>query len=556
MQPFGVGPAPARIMIVGEYWSPDDERACQPFQGSVGAELGRMLHEAGVMVSECYMTNVVNARPGNNDIGSWIAAKKKDITPRHVSLDGKWVMPIVQEGVERLWREIELVSPNVILALGNLALWTLTGAWGALKWRGSQLHAQKRLLSTPIPLKVIPTIHPRAVISQWEHRAASVNDIKRVAKECGSRVYSNQPAWSFLVRPNFHQAYTSLNTLLSRASSSPTPLWIDFDLETRAGHIACAGLSWTLNDAICIPFMCVENKEGYWNIEEEAMLVHKIYKLLTHPNVNVRGQNLLYDAQYTYRHWHFVPRVKQDTMISHHTLFAGLPKRLDYQASLYCDHYIYWKDDGKTWTKELSEDQLWRYNCIDCVRTREVGEVELKSIEDMGLQPVEDFQQSLFWPVLRAMQLGVRIDTKRRAALAMELQDELSRREEFFIEVLGHPLNPRSSPQMAKLFYTDLNIPPIYTRPKKGQPPHLTCDEEALQKIKQKEPILIPLIDIILQYRQIGVFLSTFILMPLDQDQRMRCSYNICGTETYRFSSSQNAFGSGGNLQNLPKGDE
>jgi uracil-DNA glycosylase len=556
MQPFGVGPAPARIMIVGEYWSPDDERACQPFQGSVGAELGRMLHEAGVMASECYMTNVVNARPGSNDINSWIAAKKKDITPRHVSLDGKWVMPIVQEGVERLWREIELVSPNVILALGNLSLWALTGAWGALKWRGSQLHAQKTIAATPIPLKVIPTIHPRAVLSQWEHRAAAVNDIKRVAKECGSRVYSNQPAWSFLVRPSFHQAYSTLNTLLSRASSSPTPIWIDFDLETRAGHIACAGLSWTLNDAICIPFMCVENKEGYWNIEEEAMLVHKIYKLLTHPNVNVRGQNLLYDAQYTYRHWHFVPRVKQDTMISHHTLFAGLPKRLDYQASLYCEHYIYWKDDGKTWTKELSEDQLWRYNCIDCVRTREVGEVELKSIEEMGLQPVEDFQQSLFWPVLRAMQLGVRIDTKRRAALAMELQDELSRREEFFIEVLGHSLNPRSSPQMSKLFYTDLNIPPIYTRPKKGQPPHLTCDEEALQKIKQKEPILIPLIDVILQYRQIGVFLSTFILMPLDQDQRMRCSYNICGTETYRFSSSQNAFGSGGNLQNLPKGDE
>jgi len=52
------------------------------------------------------------------------------------------------------------------------------------------------------------------------------------------------------------------------------------------------------------------------------------------------------------------------------------------------------------------------------------------------------------------------------------------------------------------------------------------------------------------------VFLSTFIMMPLDQDSRMRCSYNICGTETYRFSSSKNAFGSGGNLQNLPKGDE
>ena len=302
--------------------------------------------------------------------------------------------------------------------------------------------------------------------------------------------------------------------------------------------------------------MCVENKEGYWPIEQEAVIVHWIYRVLTHPNAKIRGQNLLYDAQYTYRHWHFVPRVAQDTMISHHTLFAGLPKRLDYQASLYCDHYIYWKDDGKTWTADVGEDQLWSYNCIDCVRTREVGEVSQASIDNLGLQSQANFMQAMFWPVLRAMQLGVRIDLKRRTALAMELQEELARREEFFIDLLGHPLNPRSSPQMAKLFYTDLGLPPIMSRAKKGVPAHVTCDEEALLKIKSKEPLIGPLVDVILQHRQIGVFLSTFVSMPLDQDNRMRCSYNICGTETYRLSSSKNAFGSGGNLQNLPKGAE
>jgi DNA polymerase I-like protein with 3'-5' exonuclease and polymerase domains len=332
--------------------------------------------------------------------------------------------------------------------------------------------------------------------------------------------------------------------------------WVDFDLETRAGHIACAGISWSLEDAICIPLMCVEDRAGYFALEEEAAIVYELYRLLTHPKVKVRGQNLLYDAQYTYRHWHFVPRVAQDTMISHHTMFAGLRKSLDFQASVYCDHYVYWKDDGKTWTHDVGEDQLWAYNCMDCVRTREVGEVELASIKDLDMEDVEAFQQALFWPVLRAMQLGVRIDLATRTRLAMELQEALAEREQFFVDVLGHPLNPRSSSQMAKLFYNDFGIPPIYSRAKKGVPAHVTCDEEALLKIKQKEPLVAPIIDVILQYRQIGVFLSTFITMPLDQDNRMRCSYNICGTETYRFSSAKNAFGSGGNLQNLPKGDE
>jgi len=35
----------------------------------------------------------------------------------------------------------------------------------------------------------------------------------------------------------------------------------------------------------------------------------------------------------------------------------------------------------------------------------------------------------------------------------------------------------------------------------------------------------------------------------------MRCSFNIAGTETFRFSSSENAFGTGTNLQNIPSGN-
>ena len=203
-----------------------------------------------------------------------------------------------------------------------------------------------------------------------------------------------------------------------------------------------------------------------------------------------------------------------------------------------------------------TEDDLWAYNCKDCVNTREIGEKELSAIKQMGLEEVEAFQQAFFWPVLKAMQIGVRIDKKERNLFAMELQEEIERREEFFKNVLGHPLNPASPVQMTKLFYTDLGITPIMSRAKKGIPAHVTCDDEALGKIMKKEPITIPLIRAIQEYRSLGVFLSTFVMAPLDKDDRMRCSYNICGTETYRLNSSKNAFGSGTNLQNVPMGGE
>lgn len=351
------------------------------------------------------------------------------------------------------------------------------------------------------------------------------------------------------------------STQKNRSGDSKTTegIWVDFDLETRAGHIACAGLSWSRTDAISIPFMCQESREGYWNEEEEAIILQKLYQVLTHENVRVRGQNLLYDCQYTYRWWHFAPRVAQDTMISQHTLFCILPKSLAFQASMYADWYVYWKDEGKTWQTGMGEKQLWGYNCLDCVYTREVGEVEQQTIRGFGLEAIEAFQQKLFWPVLKAMNRGLRVDIKARSDLALKLMQEIAKREQYFIDILGHPLNTSSPKQMIQLFYTDLQQQAVMSRAKKGAPAHITCDDEALTKIGQRELILKPLVEAIADIRTLGVLLSTFVNAKLDIDGRMRCSFNIAGnTEgrgapaTYRLSSSQNAFDSGANLQNIP----
>ena len=553
---FGTGPTDAKIMLVGECFTREEELAGEAFLGQAGIELNKMLHEAGIMRSECYTTNLINSRPPFDDIGSYVAFKKKDIKSNYTPLRDLYCDPIIHSGFNRLCHEIDLVNPSVIVAFGNMALWALTGATGIVKWRGSVM---KRIDGNGVKTAhtVIATLPPYMVSYQWENRAMVVLDLRRARNYSAQSLPHKVPGadWNFSIRPSFVTVQRIVTNLLERLDQG-IPLWIDFDLETRAGHIACAGISWTKNDALCIPLMCVEDYNGYWNADEETAIVFLLYRLLTHRSVNVRGQNLLYDCQYTYRHWHFVPRVKQDTMISHHTCFAGLPKSLAFQASVYCDDYIYWKDDGKTWTKNVGEDQLWSYNAVDCVRTRKCGEAELQTIQSMGLSDVEDFQQKLFWPILQAMQRGVRIDLQARASLSAELEAEMHNREAYFHKVLGHALNPRSPLQMSKLFYEDLGNQKILTRAKKGSPAHLTCDDDALQLISKREPLMRPLIKAINEYRTLGVFLSTFVNAKLDIDSRMRCSYNPTGTETYRLNSSKNAFDSGTNLQNVPKGDD
>ena len=341
---FGTGPTPAKIMLVGEAYGQEEDARKEPFVGLSGQELNRMLHEAGIMRSEVYCTNVVNARPKNNDLAQWIAFKRKDETMGHYSFRGKMVTQIVVDGWNQLRKEIELVQPNVIAAAGNLALWALTDKSGVLKWRGSTLKMDG-LDAAPT---VIPIIHPAAIMREWSWRAATVSDLKRVKAASHSRVVT-KPEWRFIIRPSYDSVNSCLSELIKRCDQASEGVWIDFDLETRAGHITTAGLSWSLTEAISIPFMLREDDHGYWIPEVEANVVHLLYRLLTHPKCWVRGQNLLYDAQYTYRHWHFVPNVKQDTMISMHALFSDLKKSLDFQASLFCDYYVQWKPEKGVW---------------------------------------------------------------------------------------------------------------------------------------------------------------------------------------------------------------
>lgn len=338
---MGSGQPTAPIMIVGEAFGREEEATGTPFMGSSGQELNRMLQEAGILRSECYVTNLVNARPPANNLDLWMPVAKSKITHDMVKLHDRFVAPILKEGYESLRREIDLVKPRLIIPVGNASLWALTGLTGILKWRGSLLWLDGIAGGT----RVVPTIHPAAILRTWEWRAIAVMDLRRARRELTDPV--TQPDWRFRIQPTFKEVTWLLDLFLTWVKHEP--MWIDLDLETRAGHISCCGISWSLTEALCIPFMLRTDLQGYWPLEEEATILHKLYQLLTHPNCWVRGQNLLYDAQYTLRHWHFVPNVKQDTMITHHTLWPGMKKSLDFQASMYCDYYVQWKPDKETW---------------------------------------------------------------------------------------------------------------------------------------------------------------------------------------------------------------
>jgi len=532
-----VGNLRAKIMIIGEAPRESELQSGVPFSGAAGNTLAESLLRVGIRSNECYMTYAYKSLPPAGEVSSMIAGKKSDITPSHVLLFNRMVLPPLAEACEELWREVATVGPNVIIALGNLPLFFLTGEWGITSWRGSVMPT----ISLPEGLtyrpKVIPTYSPSMLFVNPSWIPIFQHDLAKASRQSTS---CDLPPTveRFLVGPTFPEALSVLSQLHSQLETADSGMKLAVDIETRLGHMTCLGIAWSGEEAICIPFTALRSAAHYWEEEQEATIAFALYQILTHRNARIVGQNFHYDTQYIHRWLHFIPNFFRDTMLAQHSMYSTLPKSLDFLSSMYRENHIYWKH----------ENESWEYNCRDAAITFEVDEQQQLFVDKMGLREQHDFQQSLFRPVLRTMLRGIRVNTSLRAQFALDLQDAIAEKQAYLNDVCGEELNIRSPTQMQRFFYQSLGQREVHAR----RTGNSTTDEEALRKISSREPLLLPITSAISDLRSLGVFYSTFVSAPLDLDQRIRCMFNIAGTATYRFSSAKNAFGTGLNLQNIP----
>lgn len=549
------GPPNAEVMVVGEAPGEEELQRGEPFVGASGIELTLMMNEAGLARSQFYLTNVTQSRPPGGDIANWFAANKTEeaklLSTGGIRYNGKVIAKELYESIQILRAEFERISPRCVIALGNVALWVFAGEWGIGNWRGSQLESN---LSSKHRCVVIPTYNPTAIFRQWHLRRICIQDFRRIRS--GLSNGWPKPNYRFCVEPSYTQACNVLEYLQKRVEESDgRGFTLSVDIETRNYHIACLGIGWSVHDAICIPFLDSRHHDGYWTMEEEADIVFRLQQLLTHPNAEVVGQNFLYDVQYIFRYFLFAPRLARDTMLCQHICFLGLPKSLDFLASMYCEYYRFWKEDGKVWSDSMDERILWRYNCEDCVRTFECDRALQSVASSIGLADQFSFQMKLWWATFRMMQRGIIIDDGVRSKLEHELDLHAKWLESEITYLAGQPLNPKSPKQMREFFYGTLQLRPEYKRGKRAAPGKIkqpSCDDECLPRVAQREPLVRALVNLILEFRSVSVYKSTFLSDRRDVDGLVRCSYNPAGTVTLRFSSSENPFGSGMNLQNIP----
>jgi len=336
---------PAKIAIVGEAPGEEEDKQGIPFVGSSGRELSRMLQDAGIVREDCYITNVFLDRPPANDIHKWCVDSRTATQEwRELGNTGKYpykpLAPAKYLRLQymheraRLHAELEAIKPNVVIALGNTALWALTDDTGITKHRGTAMR------SPHILAKIVPTYHPAAILRAWDLRAICVSDLIKAARESRSPDI-HLPVGNVWIKPTLSDVIQFKLLYLDKAD------FIGVDVETarfeagQLAHITCIGLSAGTR-AICIPLVDRTKPDySYWNAEEESV-IYKLVKDVLHNDAPKVFQNGLYDIQY-FRHYHInVKNAICDTMVMHHSLYPELPKDLGFLGSLYTN-FPSWK---------------------------------------------------------------------------------------------------------------------------------------------------------------------------------------------------------------------
>jgi DNA polymerase len=141
---FGEGPAPARMLLVGEQPGDAEDIAGRPFVGPAGRLLDRALEAAGIDRSRVYVTNAVKHF-------KWVPRGKRRIHSKPNAMEIQACFPWLEA-------EIQAVQPTIVVALGATAAQALLGrSFRVTKQRGVAF-------ASPLGPQVVATVHPSALL--------------------------------------------------------------------------------------------------------------------------------------------------------------------------------------------------------------------------------------------------------------------------------------------------------------------------------------------------------------------------------------------------------
>ncbi len=524
----GKGNGSAKLMIVGEAPGAWEDEKGEPFVGPSGLEVNQLLEEVGCHRSLVYCTNVVKYRPPNNKLSNL-----------------KYIGHSIEEGIPQLFEEIDAIKPNCILALGNLALSTLTTYKGITKYRGS-------ILQGIGGTKVVPSLHPAVLLHQdndgglsypYSARAYIALDFRRAWEEAQVGPELNLP----FRRIDIATSYMDVYKFIEQYTEGVADPRLTIDIETIRCFPSLFGMAFGPDHAMSVPLIPIGGPLGSVTMTPEDFAM--VWKLIAHlaektrtGKIKLIGQNIKFDLLRLINScgFRFTRSPYWDTMLGHHTMYPEFPQSLAFMTSTQTREPFY-KDDGKMFDIEKDHPAKYAiYNGKDAAVSSELQITEEADMKQLGLYEFfTEFVMPLneFYMDIEAE--GLPLDEKRRWELYDKydaLEQDWAKELEAIIKkpVIGSTKAQvklwNSPKQVADLIYNDLRLPQ-----------RAGTGEDVLAGLLAnvvKDPNHRRVLNLILNLRGSTLVKSRYILAKPDYDGKIKTSYRISGTETGRTSTA------------------
>ncbi len=154
---YGDGDPAARLMFVGEGPGADEDASGVPFVGKAGQLLNNMIAAMGLKREEVYIANIVKCRPPANRVPEPVEANTCS---------------------QFLLRQMDVIQPQVVVALGSTAATYLLGAKQSLSSLRGRWHEVRGA-------KLVVTFHPAFLLRDPRQKGEAWKDLQMVMAELG-----------------------------------------------------------------------------------------------------------------------------------------------------------------------------------------------------------------------------------------------------------------------------------------------------------------------------------------------------------------------------------
>lgn len=550
----------ADVVILGE--SPGEQEVNQgrPFIGPSGKLLDLFLKQVDLCEVDKIACDVFNAFSDKTVPLTRISSFVTNVImckPRTATIEGKGTLnpdQILKEASKhcrsRLISELKLVNPKAIIALGNASLEALTGTTGITRRRGA-VH-----FSDEFNAWVVPTLHPAFLLRGQERQGQLVlADIKRGFKLAHEGWKDDRKVLLFNPSPSEESdRVKELILWLQYQQTRVDPLTIDVETTKHDAHnamlktIALASLHEDYSVALPLPWTPESN---ILSNEAWSLIIPELSKLLATQRPKI-GHNLTaFDLPVLAKHNLPLNGPIYDTLVISHVLEPDIPHDLGSMVSYKLD-VAPWKEIERVLErkKKASLSDLMFYNASDAQHTSRLF-VKLMSevYEDDNNTNKEIIEIETACSLLGAKMsyVGVPVCQKTRKKVSEELQETENRTVDLIKTKFSWPeFNPHRAINRRELLYGKLGLPvKLYTL-KTSQP---STARSVILEAAASSDYVKALLDYDIAHKLRSTFVDKMAKQPdgiVHKDGRVRPSWNICGTVTARWSSSNP------NLQNQP----